>query len=798
MYARPKKKDGSSNEDLNEATPDAPAAATVVASDGKSSPESSTGLNAATGEKRGRGRPRKVKVDANTAEKSEPKTSTLDVPVCVVTDVPEIAKDTDYQSSIDLGEPDAERCEAQLVEVKGVEVPVTETKEVDNIERHVNDSGSQNKDETVVEIEHDVKNSDSQAMEESVVDSSVAGVNEHGSQLTGARELVDDVAEGSADIQRNCAGDGDENGGESFPQVNESTDTVEVKCVAENDAGERVMDAEAVDVQVDHDEDIGAAPGLDVGLSDSKGVVQAEESSKDEGGSRKGRDRPKTFVEMLEQQLASTRSRLPDSFYAENLYSTVDNQKLPEGCKTLMDFFNIPKNFDFKSMVDLALHGGDSMDSLDAYATKEVQAVENPVYSGPYPDSFFENIFHPKPHQRRYSTAEGEPEPAALDEVYDQLKGKEPGELVPPAKASPLEKIKEHYLMFDGYGYIKHYLTHLNQYNYGVISSHHKRDDTLNYYLNNEYTERMPRKFPPEPGHTDKIREYFTELLPEVMDNLVNLIRNDPNKDRIPSPPLHDMTFAPGFNPPDYMHQGYETDDERTGGFQEEDFRRFASLEGLHQPEKYLHYPYADLEPLYQRQLLATYLDLVKTGELGEPERYKKFKAQAASIRNETYTDQTKPPVEIYGDMCHKKAPLCHKPAEETASFTKVYERGSRKTSVALVYLEPGNGHIIINNRDGYQYVRYCTQRIREMLEPLDALYVYKKFNVVAVAHGGGISGQAGAIRNALARYLTKVLAPKVEPYLAMRRLTEADTRQVERKKTNLRKARKKEHYSKR
>ncbi|ORM41942.1 30S ribosomal protein S9 [Babesia sp. Xinjiang] len=501
----------------------------------------------------------------------------------------------------------------------------------------------------------------------------------------------------------------------------------------------------------------------------------------------------RTFVRMLDEQLASTRNRLPESFYGEDVYSTVNNERLPEGCKTIMDFLNIPKNYDFKSLVDLALHGSEGLSLPESNPQTAGVMTEEPRYTGKFSDSFFEKIFHPQTTKRHYSTTMGEPEPAQLDTVYDTIKGKSPSELLEKQQTSPLDKIHYDSLMFDNHGYIRHYLTHLNQYNYRVLSGHHKCDEKLNYYLNNEYIQYIYKKFPPPHDNTQKVREYFMDNIPEIMDNLVNLIKNDPNKDRTPSPPLHDTSLAPGFKLPDYMKPGYETDDERTGGYVEDDFIRFASLDGLHQPEKYLHYPYADIEPLYQRQLLAVYLDLLKTGELGEPGTYKKYKAHAASIRNETFPDQTKLPNEIYG----QQTPQQQKIFDKTTTFTKVYERGSRKTSVALVYLEPGNGHIIINNRDGYQYVRYCTQRIREMLEPLDSIYAYTKFNVIAVVHGGGITGQAGAIRHALSRYITKILAPKLEPYLSMRDLTRADTRQVERKKTNLRKARKKEHYSK-
>ncbi|GBE59003.1 30S ribosomal protein S9 [Babesia ovata] len=710
--------------------------------------------------KRRRGRPRKVKVEVE-AEVLAATDTDSNIPT------PE-AIDDNASVEPEIGDSDAADVimSATTADEGGTQQP-TDTQQDPIIDTNQESEVNQD-DHADIEAEDDVERA-GEVEQHDVVDTATEDTVEESQG-----DVKDDEEEIEVAEVTTIADEPVNNTDEEIESVTKAESAPETDVAAEETEGDDPDDQENVD----------APP-----KSDSKDTGSSEES---------GSKGPKTFLQMLEEQLASRKTRLPESFYAEEVYSTFDNTKLPEGAKTLMDFYNLPKNFDFKSMVDLSLHGTDALDTLGVYGTSKPQKAEEPVYTGKYPDSFFETIFHYEPEPRRYTTAEGTPEPVAVEQVFYSLKGKRPSDIVPPERQSPVEKIKEDYLMFDVHDYLKHYLTHLNQYNYRVLSSHHKRDDTLNHYLNNEYIQYIPKKFPPEPDHTEKIRAYFMDILPELMDTLVNLIKNDPNKDRTPSPPLHDMDFAPGFKLPDYMQKGYETDDERTSGFEEKDFLRFSSLQGLHDPERHLNYPYADVEPLYQRQLLSTYLDLVKTGELGEPETYKKFKAQAASIRNELYTDRTKLPQEIYGSAGAKEGKTARTPIERTTRLTKVYERGSRKRSVALVYLEPGNGHIIINNRDGYQYVRYCTQRIREMLEPLDVLYMYKKFNIVAVARGGGISGQTGAIRHALARYLTKVLAPKLEPYLSMRDLTKADTRQVERKKTNLRKARKEEHYSKR
>jgi len=124
------------------------------------------------------------------------------------------------------------------------------------------------------------------------------------------------------------------------------------------------------------------------------------------------------------------------------------------------------------------------------------------------------------------------------------------------------------------------------------------------------------------------------------------------------------------------------------------------------------------------------------------------------------------------------------------------YGTGRRKTSTARVRLVPGTGRIIINKRDADDYFPYETQLII-VNQPLVATETEGTYDVLVNVHGGGYTGQAGAIRHGIARALLEAdpdyRAPlKREGYLTR------DARMTERKKYGLRSARRKPQFSKR
>ena len=121
---------------------------------------------------------------------------------------------------------------------------------------------------------------------------------------------------------------------------------------------------------------------------------------------------------------------------------------------------------------------------------------------------------------------------------------------------------------------------------------------------------------------------------------------------------------------------------------------------------------------------------------------------------------------------------------------------GRRKSSVARVRLVPGEGNIIINDRELTKYFGLKTLELI-IKQPLEATETVGKYDVLANVVGGGISGQAGAIRHGIARALLKV-DEEYRPTLKKAGLLTRDPREKERRKYGLKKARKAAHFSKR
>lgn len=121
---------------------------------------------------------------------------------------------------------------------------------------------------------------------------------------------------------------------------------------------------------------------------------------------------------------------------------------------------------------------------------------------------------------------------------------------------------------------------------------------------------------------------------------------------------------------------------------------------------------------------------------------------------------------------------------------------GRRKTSVARVRLVPGNGKFTINNRDIEEFFNYETLRTIAR-EPLTVTETTDKFDVIVNVHGGGFTGQAGAIRHGIARALLEVDA-ELRPSLKKAGHLTRDSRMKERVKYGFKKARKSPQFSKR
>ena len=126
----------------------------------------------------------------------------------------------------------------------------------------------------------------------------------------------------------------------------------------------------------------------------------------------------------------------------------------------------------------------------------------------------------------------------------------------------------------------------------------------------------------------------------------------------------------------------------------------------------------------------------------------------------------------------------------------RFYGTGRRKSSIARVYLVPGNGKVTINKRDIDNYFGLETLKLI-VNQPFAATNTVGKFDIIANVNGGGLSGQAGAIRHGLARALVQA-DENYKPALKAAGFLTRDPRMKERKKYGLKAARRAPQFSKR
>lgn len=127
---------------------------------------------------------------------------------------------------------------------------------------------------------------------------------------------------------------------------------------------------------------------------------------------------------------------------------------------------------------------------------------------------------------------------------------------------------------------------------------------------------------------------------------------------------------------------------------------------------------------------------------------------------------------------------------------TTHYGTGRRKTAAAKVFIKPGTGKITVNDRTLEEFFGRETGRMI-VRQPLEVTDMVKRFDVTVTVSGGGVTGQAGAIRHGITRALIEYDEVLRKPLRAAGFVTR-DAREVERKKVGLRKARRGTQFSKR
>ncbi|AXE60709.1 30S ribosomal protein S9 [[Mycoplasma] phocae] len=131
------------------------------------------------------------------------------------------------------------------------------------------------------------------------------------------------------------------------------------------------------------------------------------------------------------------------------------------------------------------------------------------------------------------------------------------------------------------------------------------------------------------------------------------------------------------------------------------------------------------------------------------------------------------------------------------ANKIRYYGLGRRKSSVARVYLLPGSGKFIINGKEAKEYLS-SDLLIKDALSPFVITETVEQFDVLANVNGGGLTGQAGAIRLGIARGLIEASNNEYRSKLKEAGFLTRDARVKERKKFGLRKARRARQFSKR
>ena len=146
-----------------------------------------------------------------------------------------------------------------------------------------------------------------------------------------------------------------------------------------------------------------------------------------------------------------------------------------------------------------------------------------------------------------------------------------------------------------------------------------------------------------------------------------------------------------------------------------------------------------------------------------------------------------------------KSAPPAEAAPEHVQKLDKLgraYATGKRKNAIARVWIKPGKGMITVNTKD---YTQYFARPVLQMLlqQPLTAASRNTQYDIMATVMGGGLSGQAGAVRHGISKALT-YFEPELRPVLKKGGFLTRDSRVVERKKYGRAKARRSFQFSKR
>lgn len=339
--------------------------------------------------------------------------------------------------------------------------------------------------------------------------------------------------------------------------------------------------------------------------------------------------------------------------------------------------------------------------------------------------------------------------------------------------------------IFDEGNYMEHYINNISKFRYDIYNLHNKNEfDRLTKYLNYQYVEEIPITFPTDKNYHIKLKKYFYESVCDLINKYKHRFQN--------------YTLQQENMSDSHDKMGTIVQNDATNiSMEKRNINLYNDTKGISQNNMVLENFIRENEK--EKMETQTHSTINKIEE-GVTNPYDKSEE---NIMKKYMT------FDLYNVLCDVKEEyeyMFDNGGIEKFSFDKnriknkekLIFSGKKKRALAQVFLERGNNNLIINNRDGYQYLQYQILNLNKIFSPLLNLCLHRHFNIVAKVEGGGLSGQSVAIFHALVKYIVYNFSLKIKPFFRSLNFMTVDTRKVERKKYGLKKARKKKQYSKR
>ncbi|CRH04003.1 30S ribosomal protein S9, putative [Plasmodium relictum] len=322
--------------------------------------------------------------------------------------------------------------------------------------------------------------------------------------------------------------------------------------------------------------------------------------------------------------------------------------------------------------------------------------------------------------------------------------------------------------LFDEGNYMDNYVNNISKFRFDIYNLHNKNEfDRITKYLNYQYIEEIHVDFPSEKSYNVELKKYFYEIVCDLINKHKEKFENYVDEKKIEYEESNEnIPVVIQKSNPNYLNHEVENNKTVSNFFNENlnKEKKMSTLDKIENME--IHQT--------EKNIIEKFMTFDLYNLLCEIKEEYDYMLENGGIARFSFDENRKKNKE------------------------KLIFSGKKKRAVAMVFLQQGNNHLIINNRDGYQYLQYQIFNLNKIFSPLLHLCMNRYFNVVAKVEGGGLSGQSVAIFHALVKYITYNFSLKIKPFFRSLNFMTVDSRKVERKKYGLKKARKKKQYSKR